>query len=191
MKYTNQNIFVNGLKSEEKLSSGFGSVTDSAGKQTTAYIVEKRYKVHDYFWSVFWGNGDYKMKESQSLGQRLIYEFRLTVDDWRVLFSILDMMNIGNLFEYKQKVIAEALNISESRVSKSIKKLTNYGVLYSLKEFGKVGFYINASVCYRGEMKIGAKLMSLDLKEQVEMALQMSKGIYTGQKKRKNAHQGE
>ena len=184
MGYTRQGLFVNSWKAEEeKLSNGQGAVVDHTGKQTTAYIVEKRYKVQDYFWNVFWGNGDNKMKSTYTLGQKLIYDLKMSVDDLRVLFAILDMMSIGNLFEYRQRVIADALKISEPRVSKSIKRLIEYNVLYPLKEYGKIGFYVNASVSYRGEIKAGAKLMKMDIKDQADMALKMAKGIYTGQKK--------
>lgn len=180
---------------ENRLSNGVGAVTDNNGKQTTAYIVEKRYKVQDYFWGVFWGNGDYKMQETMTLGDKLIFspdEYKMGVDDLRVLSAIERMVSIGNFFDYKQKILADALKISESRVSRSIKKLVSYGVLYPLKEYERTGFYLNASICYRGELRTGAELMKMPLKEQVELSLQQAKGIYTGRKKKnKNAHQGE
>lgn len=175
------------------LKSGIGSVTDECGKQTTAYVVDKRYKVQDISWSIIWGydmaniinninNENDKM--NMSLGDKLIFDsetYKLSADDLRVLLAVIKRSELGNIFGYKQQVLTELLGISKARVSKSIKKLVEYGVLYPLKEYGRTGFYINAAVSYKGELRTGSKLRKLKLEEQVKISLsQIKNGLYTG-----------
>lgn len=169
------------------LRSGLGHVFDIDQKQTTAYVVDKRYKVHDASWSVMWGfDSIMKSEEVMNLGDKLIFDdnYKMGTDDLRILLAVIKKAEIGNVFSYKQQILVDLLKISKARVSKSIKKLIQYEVLYPLKEFGRSGFYINASVAYKGELEIGTKLKKLPLREQVEISLsQIKNGIYTIKRK--------
>ena len=170
------------------LRSGLGHIFDIDQKQTTAYVVDKRYKVHDASWSVIWGFDSImkKSEEVMNLGDKLIFDdnYKMGTDDLRILLTVIKKAEIGNVFSYKQQILVDLLKISKARVSKSIKKLIQYEVLYPLKEFGRSGFYINASVAYKGELEIGTKLKKLPLREQVEISLsQIKNGIYTIKRK--------
>lgn len=197
MSYDGKNVKVSSWREEnERLSIGFGSVTDTTGKQVRSLIYDKRYQVYETPWSVLWGIGVFNMKNEMKLGDKLLFcsdEYKMSIDDFRVLIAMIKMCDIGNIFPYKQQILVEALKISRARVSKSIKKLLQYNALYSLKEFERDGFFINAEISYKGEIRNGDELSKLSLKEQAEQSILYTKiGIYTTKKrKNKNAHQGE
>lgn len=72
----------------------------------------------------------------------------LTKLDMRVLFSIIQYVSFGNVINLTQQTIADDLEIDQSQVSKSFKRLEKAGVIF--KEKGSL--FLNPNYLVKGDL---------------------------------------
>ncbi|NJS41747.1 winged helix-turn-helix transcriptional regulator [Candidatus Gracilibacteria bacterium] len=101
----------------------------------------------------FLGNSDFVME--------IMRDKKFTGTDLRVLFGFVAMIDLNNYGYFSQKELADELNISQTEVSKSIKKLINAGLII---KGGLKRYYLNFMFAWRGNSSILREKV-YDLKE--------------------------
>lgn len=93
-------------------------VNEAVQGNATIFIGEAKVKSQVEFVMLFGANFDTVLRENESLH----------MSDMRVLFAVLNKMAYGNQLSIKQKSIASELDMDQSNVCKSWKKLQDTGI---------------------------------------------------------------
>lgn len=128
---------------------------EQASKETSSqFVVVGRSQMHGV---------DFMMQYNHSLYQ--IAKMKLTGEDLRVLLFMQSFLDFNNFIPITQINIAKELDMKQPHVSRSIKKLTDKGLIDKIKKGRNIYYKLSPTVAWKGS---GLELQETGLHDKIK-----------------------